>query len=102
MPRPFELSRYLGLALDWLRVTASRTSVFSAFSLIFTPSWKSMARRVLPSRLELKRPDGSSSEAPFAKVSFTLSVYVSPVQRIPACDQTGTPAGFDGFRHFTS
>jgi hypothetical protein len=27
-----------------------------------------MARRVLPSRLELKRPDGSSSAAPLAKV----------------------------------
>jgi hypothetical protein len=51
----------------------------------------------LPSRLELKRPGGSGSEAPFAKVSFTKFLYVSPVQLIPACDHTGTPSiEFDG------
>src|SRR5882762_9552625 len=62
-----------------------------------------MARLVLPSRLELKRPEGSSSEAPLAKVIFTTLLYVSPVQIIPACDHTGTPSiAFDGFRHFTS
>src|SRR5213080_1236246 len=62
-----------------------------------------MARRVLPSRLELKRPDGSGSEAPLAKVIFTTFLYVSPVQMMPACDHTGTPAiAFDGFLHFTS
>ena len=62
-----------------------------------------MARRVLPSGLELKRCDGSSSEAPLAKVSFTLSLYVSPVQMIPRCSHTGTPdIAFDGFLHFTS
>src|SRR5689334_12376953 len=55
-----------------------------------------MARLVPPSRLELKRPEGSSNEAPFAKVIFTTFLYVSPVQTIPACDQTGTP------RHFHS
>ena len=54
------------------------------------------------SRLELNRPRGSASEAPLAKVIFTTFLYVSPVQMIPACDQTGTPAGFDGFLHFTS
>jgi len=43
-----------------------------------------MARRVLPSRLALKRPDGSGSEAPLAKVNFTTFLYVSPVQMIPA------------------
>src|SRR6059058_1859008 len=48
-----------------------------------------MARRVLPSRLELKRPDGSSSEAPLAKVIFTTFLYDSPVQINPPCDQTG-------------
>src|SRR3954464_6936586 len=53
-----------------------------------------MARLVLPSRLELKRPEGSSSEAPLAKVIFTTALYVSPVQRIPSCDQTGTPLHF--------
>src|SRR5262245_10759270 len=71
-------------------------SAFNAFSSILSPSWKSMARRVLPSRLELKRRDGSSSEAPLAKVIFTTSLYVSPVQMMPACDHTGTP------RHFHS
>src|ERR1700721_2596648 len=54
----------------------------------------SMARLVFPSRLELNRPDGSSSEAPLAKVSFTTLLYVSPVQRIPPCDHTGTPLHF--------
>src|SRR5438132_36305 len=49
-----------------------------------------MARLVLPSRLELKRPQGSCNEAPLAKVSFTTFLYVSPVQMIPACDHTGT------------
>jgi hypothetical protein len=32
------------------------------------------------SRLELKSPDGSSSEAPLKNVSFTTLLYVSPVQ----------------------
>src|SRR6266478_8245103 len=57
---------------------------------------KSMARLVLPSRLELKMPEGSSNEAPLAKVIFTTFLYVSPVQIIPVCDHTGTP------RHFHS
>src|SRR5687767_14889728 len=63
----------------------------------------SIALRVLPSRLELKRRDGSGRLAPWANVSFTTFVYISPVQTIPLCDQTGTPAiPFDGFRHFRS
>src|SRR3954452_3020391 len=62
-----------------------------------------MARLALPSRLELKRPEGSGSEAPLAKVIFTTFLYVSPVQIMPPCDHTGTPCiEFDGFRHFTS
>src|SRR5262245_51222441 len=61
-----------------------------------------MARRVLPSRLELKRRAGSLSAAPQAKVNFTTFLYVSPVQMIPSCDHTGTPAGLEGFLHFTS
>src|SRR5712671_3841247 len=69
-------------------------SAFKAFSSILSPSWKSMARLVLPSRLELKRPEGSSNEAPLAKVIFTTFLYVSPVQIIPACDHTGTPLHF--------
>src|SRR3954469_25263055 len=68
--------------------------VFNAFSSIFSPSWKSMARRVFPSRLELKRPEGSFRDAPFAKVIFTAFLYVSPVQIIPSCDHTGTPLHF--------
>src|SRR5882757_1641522 len=75
---------------------AARMSAFSAFSSILSPSWKSIARLVLPSRLELKRRDGSSSEAPLAKVIFTTLLYVSPVQMMPACSHTGTP------RHFHS
>src|SRR5580704_2516483 len=53
-----------------------------------------MARLVLPSRLELKRRDGSANEAPLAKVVFTTLLYVSPVQMIPPCDHTGTPLHF--------
>ena len=56
---------------DSFRLTAARMSVVKAFSSISSSSWKSMARRVLPSRLELNRPEGSSSEAPLKKVSFT-------------------------------
>src|SRR5258706_10650617 len=74
--------------------TAARMSAFNAFSSILSPSWKSMARLVLPSRLELKSPVGSLSEAPLAKVIFTPFLYVSPVQIIPACDHTGTPLHF--------
>src|SRR6478736_8248995 len=53
-----------------------------------------MARLVLPSRLELKRPKGSSNAAPLAKVIFTTALYVSPVQMMPACSHTGTPLHF--------
>src|SRR5204863_9814743 len=59
-----------------------------------SPSWTSMARLVLPSRLELKRPEGSSRDAPLAKVIFTTFLYVSPVQINPSCDHTGTPLHF--------
>ena len=81
---------------DVFSTTAARMSAFNAFSLILSPSCISMARLVLPSRLELKRREGSSNEAPLAKVIFTTFLYVSPVQIIPACDHTGTP------RHFHS
>jgi len=49
----------------------------------------SIARRVLPSRLALKRPAGSGRLAPRANVSFTTFAYASPVHTIPWCDQTG-------------
>src|SRR5262249_11816911 len=81
-------------AEDVFSATAARMSAFNAFSSILSLSWKSMARLVLPSRLELKRPEGSSNEAPLAKVIFTTFLYVSPVQIIPACDHTGTPLHF--------
>jgi len=56
------------------RTTAARISALKASLSILSPSLKSMARRVLASRLALKRPAGSASEAPFAKASFTLSL----------------------------
>src|SRR5690348_5834482 len=71
-------------------------SALNAFSSIASPLWRSMARLMLPSRLELKRSEGSSREAPLAKVNFTTFRYVSPVQMMPACSHTGTP------RHFHS
>src|SRR6201986_1235835 len=61
----------------------------------------SMARRTFPSRLELKSPAGSSSEAPLKNVSLTTLLYVSPVQIPPWCDHTGTP-GLVAFLHFHS
>src|SRR5262249_7643760 len=47
--------------LDSFSFTAARIRAFNAFSLILSPSWKSMARLVLPARLELNKPDGSAS-----------------------------------------
>src|SRR3954454_24138331 len=69
-------------------------SVLKASSSISSPSWKSIARLTLPSRLALNSPEGSLSEAPLAKVSFTTLLYVSPVQISPSWDQTGTPLHF--------
>jgi hypothetical protein len=57
-----------------LRATAWRTSALKAASSTSSPSRMSMARRVAPSRLELKRRAGSFKDAPFAKVSFTTSL----------------------------
>ena len=57
-----------------LRVAAALNSDLSARAFTLSPSRKSMARRILPSRLELKRPVGSSSFAPFAKVNLTTSL----------------------------
>src|SRR5246127_1093522 len=72
-----------------------------ACSSISSSSRTSIARRVLPPRLELNRPVGSSSRAPLKNVSFTTLLYVSPVQIGPRSDHTGTP-GFEGFLHFHS
>jgi len=49
----------------------------------------SIALRVLPSRLELKRRDGSATLAPRANVSFTTFVYASPVQAYIAAMPAG-------------
>src|SRR3546814_18680506 len=87
-------ARRAAVRIEVFSATAARTSAFNAFSLILSPSCKSIARRVLPSRLALKRPAGSSTDAPLAKVIFTTDLYVSPVQMMPACSQTGTPIHF--------
>src|SRR5688500_6115241 len=54
------------LGLLW--TTAALTSALNARASIFSPSWISIARRVLPSRLELNSRDGSGSDAPRANV----------------------------------
>src|SRR5207245_10907885 len=74
--------------------TAARMSAFRAGASISSPSWMSMARRAFPSRLELKWWEGAFREAPLEKVIFTTFLYVSPVQTIPLCDQTGGPIPF--------
>src|SRR5213076_365080 len=74
--------------------TAARMSAFRAGASISSPSWMSMARRAFPSRLELKRREGSFREAPLENVIFTTFLYVSPVQTLPLCDQTGVPIHF--------
>ena len=50
-----------------LKATAARTSVAKAVASRTSPSRMSMARRVLPSRLALNRPAGSSSAAPLGE-----------------------------------
>jgi len=64
------LYRLAGLVA--FKAIAARTSVMKALSSILSPSRKSIARRVLPATLALNRPDGSSSRAPFAKVTLTV------------------------------
>src|SRR5688572_10764968 len=73
-----------------LRATAALKSSWNAAASTLSPSWMSIARRVLPCKLELKRCDGSETAAPWANVSFTTFWYTSPVHTIPSCDQTGT------------
>src|SRR3569833_541481 len=66
----------LGLAFppDVLRTTAARMIALNAPASTSSPSWMSIARLVFPSRLELKSLTGSFNAAPWAKVSFTLSL----------------------------
>ena len=66
-----ETGHHFFLRAAELAATAERIRALKAASLIFSPSWMSMARRAFPSRLELKSFLGSSREAPRAKVSFT-------------------------------
>ena len=77
-----------------LRAIAARINALNAVALIVSPSCRSMARRVLPSRLALNSPLGSGSAAPLAKVSVTAALSVSPVHRMPLCSHTGTPRHF--------
>ena len=65
---------YNAAARDTLKLASWPGRVLAEPSTRTSPSAMSMARLVLPSRLELNRPEGSSSEAPLAKVSFTLSL----------------------------
>src|SRR5438094_1914544 len=51
--------------------TAAWIKALNASASSTSPSRMSIARRVLPSRLELKSPRGSSKEAPRANVSLT-------------------------------
>src|SRR2546428_7710499 len=56
---------------ELLRATAWRMSALKVDSSTSSPSWMSIARRVFPSRLELKSRAGSFRDAPLEKVSFT-------------------------------
>ncbi len=67
-PASGRLYRFFFTALN---VAAARSSAFNAAASGIAPSWMSIARRVLPSRLALNRPFGSANAAPLAKVSFT-------------------------------
>jgi len=63
-----------GFAVWPLCATAAFTRALNARASTVSPSWMSIARCVPPSKPALKSPAGSSSAAPLAKVSFTLSL----------------------------
>lgn len=71
---PALLSAYRCFAGGPFWATAAFTSALNGPAATFSPSWMSIALRVPLSKPALKRPAGSSREAPFAKVSFTLSL----------------------------
>src|SRR5580658_673741 len=73
---------------------AARTRFFSARSLILSPSKRSIARHLFPSRPALKSFSGSARLAPLEKVSFTLSLCALPTAIIPSRDHTGLPIHF--------
>src|SRR4030095_16462565 len=81
--RLVHLRAYRFFAGEAFWATAAFTSALNARASTFSPSWMSIARRVLPSRLELNRRVGSGMLAPRANVSLTTLLYVSPVQTIP-------------------
>src|ERR1039457_462268 len=67
---------------------------FRARSLILSPSKKSIARHTLPPRPALKSLSGSGRLAPWAKVSFTLSLWALPTAIIPSRAHPGLPIHF--------
>src|SRR5579859_1792180 len=73
---------------------ASRTRFFRARSFTLSPSKKSIARHTLPAKPALKSLSGSGRLAPWAKVSFTLSLWALPTAIIPSRDHTGLPIHF--------
>src|ERR1700681_3656330 len=73
---------------------AERMRFFRARPSILSPSKRSIARHVLPSRPALKSLTGSESLAPWAKVSFTFSLWALPTAMIPSRDHTGLPIHF--------
>src|SRR5215813_1101025 len=94
--------RGFGLLLPLrLSATAARMRSFKAASSTLSPSWMSMARQAFPSRLALNRLEGSFNAAPLENVILTSFLYVSPVQTMPAWDQTGVPLHF-ALPHFHS
>jgi hypothetical protein len=74
---------------DVLAATAVLISDLKAPASVFSPPRISIARLTFPPRLELKSLAGSFKKAPLAKVTFATNLYVSPVQMMPSCDQTG-------------
>src|SRR2546422_9243795 len=89
---PYDFAFFEGFDVtELLRAPAWRTSALKADSSTASPSWMSIARRALPSSLELKRPAGSFIDAPLGNVSFTTFLSVSPVQMLAACDRNRLP-----------
>src|SRR5258706_1639898 len=78
------ISFYRSRSFDVFTLTASRMSAFNAASFTVSPSWKSMARTVLPSRRVLKSFFGSFTLAPLGNVSLTAFLSVSATHIIPS------------------
>ena len=78
---------------DSFSATASRMSALNAASSISSPSCRSMARRTLPSRLELKSLAGSFKGAPLKKVSLTTPCTSLPADPAVVGPDRGPRAG---------